>query len=364
MKIIFSNYDDVKNPYYGGGGAFSIHAIAKRLVSKYDVIVITGKYPGSKNEERDGVYYERIGVSFGGPQFGQALYQILLPLYVLRKKFDVWFESFTPPFSTTCLQIFTRKPVIGVIHLLAGREMARRYKLPFHWLEYLGLKTYKNIVALTENLKEQVRYSNKKVNISIIPNGLDNALLQRGPAVKDNYILFLGRIDFTQKGLDLLLESFFKIKDLTTANLIIAGSGEQQEVDKLNNLTQKLNLSDRVQCVGRVEGQTKDDLLDKSIVVVMPSRFEAMGIVALEAFCVFSPLVVFDIPSFEWVPKDCALKVGAYDTDKLAQGMLSLLNDATLRDSISSRAKSFVQKFNWEKITSDYNELIVAVTKA
>jgi len=42
MKIIISNYDSVKNPYYGGGGATAIHEIASRLTKKFEVTVLTG----------------------------------------------------------------------------------------------------------------------------------------------------------------------------------------------------------------------------------------------------------------------------------------------------------------------------------
>ena len=40
-RIIFSNYDDPKNPFYGGGGARAIHEVAKRLAVRHDVKIIT-----------------------------------------------------------------------------------------------------------------------------------------------------------------------------------------------------------------------------------------------------------------------------------------------------------------------------------
>jgi len=60
-RIIFSNYDDPKNPFYGGGGARAIHEVARRLAVRHDVKIITGSYPGSRDEMVDGVSYTRIG---------------------------------------------------------------------------------------------------------------------------------------------------------------------------------------------------------------------------------------------------------------------------------------------------------------
>src|SRR5690606_11347944 len=65
-KIVISTYDSIDNPFYNGGGAFAIHEVAKRLSKKYELIVLTGNYPGSINKVKDGVSYKRIGVFLWG----------------------------------------------------------------------------------------------------------------------------------------------------------------------------------------------------------------------------------------------------------------------------------------------------------
>ena len=122
-KIIISSYDDLKNPYYAGGGAVVVHEVFKRLKESYKVKVITGKYPGSIDEIVDGVVYERIGTNFFGPRLGQLIFQVILPFYALTEKFDLWVESFTPPFSTAFLPLFSKKPVVGLVHMLSAQDM-------------------------------------------------------------------------------------------------------------------------------------------------------------------------------------------------------------------------------------------------
>ena len=70
-SVIFSSYDDLHNPYYAGGGALAIREVAKRLVKKYNVTVITGKYPNSKDETIEGITYERVGTTHFGGKIGQ-----------------------------------------------------------------------------------------------------------------------------------------------------------------------------------------------------------------------------------------------------------------------------------------------------
>ncbi len=77
--IVFSNYDDIHNPYYAGGGAVATHEMAKRLATKNKVIILTSRYPNSKNEELDGVIYHRIGLDLFDPRISQTIFQVILP---------------------------------------------------------------------------------------------------------------------------------------------------------------------------------------------------------------------------------------------------------------------------------------------
>src|SRR5258706_13574695 len=97
--IYFSSYDDINNPHYGGGGAVAVHEVAKRLAKVYEVRVLCWDYSGKKKEIIDGVTYERFGLPFLNPKVAMFVYQLSLPFIAKSKKFDLWFESFCPPFT-------------------------------------------------------------------------------------------------------------------------------------------------------------------------------------------------------------------------------------------------------------------------
>ena len=187
-KIIISSYDDSKNPYYGGGGAVAVHEIAKRLVSEYEITVLTGKYPNSKDENIDGVIYKRVGVSSGYAKLDQLFFHLVLLTRVRDENFDIWIESYTPPFSTSFLPLFTKKPVIGLVHMLSAADMERKYKLPFHLIENLGLRLYENFIVQSEESKKKILQINLKSQVYVIPPGV--TLSEKKSRIKQ-HILFI-----------------------------------------------------------------------------------------------------------------------------------------------------------------------------
>jgi len=360
-KIIFSTYDDIHNPYYAGGGAVAIAEIAKRLVSEYDVTVITGNYPGAKEERIDGVLYKRMGPSSFGPRRSQLLFHMLLPQYLKKESFDLWIESFTPPFSTSRLQRYTKKPVIGLVHMLSSEDMKRKYKLPFHLVEDRGLKTYNYFIVLTEAFKKKIERVNNNATFFLIPNGV--SLVH--PAAKrektEEYILFLGRLEMDQKGIDLLLDGYAHIRSKTKVKLIIAGSGLAHDTKRIEVRIKTLGLQDHVILKGRVAGEEKASLLRNCSVFAMSSRFETFGMVALEAMAYGKPLVSFDIEGLQWIPSSCIIRAKSFDAQQYGEALLRVLNDQTLQNDMSSAALQSVQRYSWDTISEEYRVAIAKV---
>lgn len=363
-NIVFSNFDDLKNPWYGGGGARAIHEVAKRLAKTNTVTVITGSYPGSKNEVVDNVSYVRIGVSSFGPFIGQAVYQLLLPWHAMTRTYDVWVESFTPPLSTAFLPVLTRKPVVGVTHTLSGRDMQKKYHLPFQFMESLGLKFYKQVITLTNFQKQQVLSANKNINVHIVPNGVPSEIIDRKAERPEKHILFLGRIDVVQKGLDILLSAYATIANAVNLPLVIVGSGPVEEEQKLKKLIQELGLAEKVRLAGRVDGEEKFKLFEQAACTVMPSRTEGFPLVALEAMACGSPLVISNIEGLKWLPDSCAVRVKEITAESFAGALEELLKNADKRTSMSQAGKVEAAKYSWDTIAKEYSQILTELVKA
>ena len=97
------------------------------------------------------------------------------------------------------------------------------YRLPFFLIERLGLRFYRDVVVLNAADEALIRRHSPLAAVRVIPNGiqqrpLDEQLLGRG-----EHILFLGRIDIWEKGLDLLLAAYQRSG--LAMPLLIAGGG-------------------------------------------------------------------------------------------------------------------------------------------
>jgi phosphatidyl-myo-inositol alpha-mannosyltransferase len=356
-QIIISSYDGINNPYYEGGGAIAIHKVATILSKKYDVTVITSNYPKSINEIIEGVYYLRIGPKNINPKVGQVIFQLLLIYYVKKIKHSVWIENFTPPFSTSCLQLFTLKPVIGLVHMLSGEDMRRKYYFPFEKIEKLGLKTYKYFITTSEIFTQKIKKIVPKSYITCIPNGVDqNKKITRQP--KYNYLLYLGRIEVNQKGLDLLLKSYSFIKDKINIKLKIAGSGEKKEVTKLINLINTNNLHKDVELIGKINGTSKQRLLGQASCVLISSRFETFSMVALESMSAGVPVVCFDIDGLKWIPKKCVVKTKPFDTISFSKNINKVISSGNYMKTLIKNSQKYSNKYSWENTAKKYDRLI------
>ena len=355
-KIIISSYDSIGNPYYNGGGASAIHEVAKRLANKYDVKIICGKYSHAKNQIIDQVSYEYVGFYFLGPKLSQLIFQALLPFYFIRSICDVWIESATPPFSISFLPIYSKRPVICLVHMLAGEDMLRKYKLPFCIVESAGVKKYSKFIVTTQESGERIRKINPQAKIKVIFNGVDAD--RPKDILEKKHFLYIGRIETDQKGIDLLLAGYKLMSQKCDYPLVIAGSGIKSEEKKLAKMILDMGIGDKVKIAGRIDGEKKSQAIREAVAVVIPSRFETFSLTALEVLAHGIPVVSFDIEGLKWLPKDFSRKVKPFDVSALAEVMRDLsVNDVSRKMNIE-KLKIFLNNYDWNNIVGEYEEFI------
>lgn len=359
MEIVFSTYDSPGNPYYGGGGATAIQQISRHLVLLgHRVTVVCGSHPGSRPGGQDGVRYLHVGSPSMGPRTGQLMFQALLPAAVRRMNFDVWVESLTPPFSTACLQCFTRRPVAALTQVLAGSDMRRKYfGLPFDRLERAGLRTYRHAIATSTQTLGTLLEANPHLHTAVIPNGVDPVRCIRPlpPASGRRHLLFLGRIDIRQKGLDLLLDAVESAVPGQLPPLLIAGSGTPGDEGWLRTRLQSVGLRERVRWVGRATGAHLDSLFDGALALAMPSRYEAAPLVSVEAGCHGVPVVCFDLPALSDLPGSCTLKVPPFNVNAYAGALARIAGDPAMVERMGTAGKQRSRGLGWDRLAEAYS---------
>lgn len=360
-KIILSTYDDIKNPHYGGGGARAMHEIAKRLIDSYAITIVSWNHSGNKHEVIDGVTYKRVGNKHINPKIGNLLFQLYLPFLTYKYTFDVWIESFGPPFTTSSLPKFTSKPVIGVVHMLSAEDMQRKYGVSLRWLETRGLQAYKTIIVTSAKLKQEVANRCSQSKIVVVGNGIDKVFSPKSKRRKA--FLYVGRIEVNQKGLDLLIEAFakFKATDKENMSLDIIGYGSPSEVKRLKELIKQSGFKKSIIFKGRVEGKEKERYYHNACALVVPSRFDTFSMVSLESLSHGTPVVAFNIPGLRWIPSKSCIKVKPFNTESFAKALHDISSNKSWYQNAQKIGIEYAQKHTWDVISTKYQRVIDSV---
>lgn len=346
-RIVISNFDNPGNRHYAGGGGAVAEMIADWLAADFDVTLLTAG-PRSGCSDRGGVHYRYLPLTWAGPRAGQLLFHAALPWAVRRIPHDLWIESFTPPFSTSFLPLFSPAQVVGFAQNLSGEEMWGKYRIPFFLLERLGLRFYRDLIVLTPADGETVSRYSKSASVRVIPNSVDLPEVDEATIGSGDYILFIGRIDIWHKGLDLLLQAYHRAG--IDMPLMIAGSGTSEDERKLATL--RARFGGKVNLLGRVTGDAKRELLQRSAFVVLPSRHEAFGLAALEGMAYGKAVVHFDLPTLRWMDGD--VRVRPFDLDAFAGQLRLLAGDARTRRDLGRTAHAAAQQYGLEEMKRHY----------
>ncbi len=355
MKILHLIYDHINNPWVGGGAAVRAYEINKRLARKgHSILVISGNFKGAENYSEGSLEYRFVGLR--NPYYLSVFSYAYEAHRFLKRNlsgFDIVVEDFAPWNPVFAYTVSNRKPVVIQLHQKEGFNILRRYPLlglPFWLIEKFYPGRYSpNVIFVSEESRSKFKIPSG----TVIPNGINNELLSMASENKlGQYVLFLGRLDIFHKGLDMLVEAFENLEGIP---LIIAGKGKDEQ--KLRLLIEQKGL--KVEFTGFVSGERKFRTLLDSKFLVMPSRFEAQGIVALEAAAVGKPLIVSDIPELRYVVENgfgISFRLG--DIEDLKEKIRYLWNNNDLIDRMSEKGRRFAESFTWDKIATRYEEYL------
>ena len=204
----------------------------------------------------------------------------------------------------------------------------------------------------------------KLKNFLLMPYGFDitkQNIKNRTKNETDFIIGFLGRLDVYTKGLDILLDAFFKFhkKEPKTQLWIIGNGKDRKEVEQL---IQCLNLQNSVRLFGSKFGQDKIDLVQQMDVFVHPSRNEGLPVAVLEACEIGIPCIVSKATNMgSYISKAVAgITINNECVNELTRAMQSMhikYNTIGLLEYSRNAKKMLRDDFNWEKIVIELDRL-------
>jgi glycosyltransferase involved in cell wall biosynthesis len=176
----------------------------------------------------------------------------------------------------------------------------------------------------------------------------DDALWGGGSA---EYLLFLGRNDVYQKGIDILLSAYSRaVSRGLELPLVIAGQAANDSEKIIRRLIARLGLANHVDVVGRVEEERKWELLLNARCLVFLSRWDGPPRPVREAMAGGTPVIVSPGTNLGDVVRSVGggLCVGP-SLDVIADGFIKCQNDAVI-SLWRTRAKAFREILNWSRV--------------
>ena len=206
-------------------------------------------------------------------------------------------------------------------------------------------------------------------NIKIIYNGIhwddwkkvpDKKIFRdRYPQISDKFVIFAGRLA-TNKGLTNLIEAM-SLGDSNKFDLVVMGAdmGLGKDLDALA-LSHKV----KMHRLGHVDDDVYRSALATAEVLVLPSEYEAFGIVLLEAAAANTPVIgtrVGGIP--EAMSENNNGLIVDYDNSiELSKAIFSILEDSNMAKEMGDFGRGFSENFAWiniiDLIENEYDFLL------
>jgi glycosyltransferase involved in cell wall biosynthesis len=176
---------------------------------------------------------------------------------------------------------------------------------------------------------------------------------------KGLHLVAAGRLS-KEKGFDVLLDAMPLVRAaVPSADLTILGEGPLKP--DLLAQRERLGLSGAVYLTGFQPNPYP--YFKHADLFVLPSRYEAFGLVVIEALAVGTPVVASDCPgAVREILADCPIArlVPPSDPNALAEGIVSAVNVAANELQPDERLDAFLSRFDVKTLVRDYEEILKA----
>lgn len=243
-----------------------------------------------------------------------------------------------------------------------GRSYLLKHVYNFIWGKKILLNADHCISVTEKEIVDFEAYGVDRKKICVIPNGVDIDAIPKPCAEKwgqlelpnKPFILFLGRLNVI-KGPDLLLQAYSACS--AKFDLVFVGP-DGGMLKELKQYSQKTNLNDKVHFIGPLYGDDKFQAYYAASALVVPSRKEAMSIVAIESGIVGTPVLLTNQCGFDEVQEIRGGIVVEASIDGLKNGLIGLVRREGELVEMGERLKRFTHScFAWSEVVKKYDTL-------
>lgn len=362
------------------GAAKTVLEISKRLAKSNQVFIVNANENCFYDSKNDIVFVgtgtfgllkkllSKIPVST--PWIRDTFIHVMIGLMKMPKDIDILHA--TTPFAIMLKTFFGVKSRLNFLNL---RETPLVYKflsskhIHSRILRSLFLKNITAVIVPSNYGKSSfVKLFNFNPNrVHVIYNGVNPKWFNCVDPIEksENTVLFVGAI-VPEKGLHYLLKAMKIVQEqIPDAEIKIAGGSSLWYNSPTSNAYYKkvLTLGKRLRNVEFLGILGEEELIKayrEATILVVPSTFENIPNVVLEAMAVGTPVIASGIGGLFEIVKDekTGVIVPPRDSILLADSIIRLLKDRELRKKLARNAKEMVKNlFNWDESVRQLDEI-------
>lgn len=385
MRVLMVSWE--YPPVVVGGLSRHVHALARHLVADgHEVVVLCRHVAGTDAETHpttdraaDGVRIIRVAedplhVTFERDlvawtlAMGHAMIRAGVELLRDWRPDVVHAHDWLVTHPAIALAEAARVPLVGTIHATeAGRHsgwLSHPLNQQVHSVEWWLANRSDALITCSRAMRAEVAhlFDVEAAEIHVIHNGIEERTWQvsqdeidearaRHTADGAPLLLFFGRLEW-EKGVQDLLDALPGIRrHHPGTRLVVAGKG--RHLEPLIEQARKLRIRRSVDFVGHLSDRDLRAILAGADAVVLPSRYEPFGIVALEAAAAKAPLVASTAGGLGEVVVDgeTGLAFIPGDVPALTTAVRAVLDDrpAAARRAATAQAR-LAADFDWARI--------------
>jgi len=241
-------------------------------------------------------------------------------------------------------------------HYLAGKHMNKYAK---EWAQKASKAICKNVdgvIVPTDKVKIALEGYGLEKDVHVVPTGIDFTPFNKeqyeedvlamtrkevGITADDAVVIFVGRIA-KEKSIDTVIKSMPSVlENCPNAKLLIVGGGP--ELDNLKEITQNMNLNQKVLFTGEKPWEEIGRYYQMGDVFVSASTSETQGLTFTEAMAADLPVVAKYDTNLDGIMKDGVNGKFFREDGELAEILIELLNNTNLSSKLVENAHEMIK---------------------
>ncbi|HSX27942.1 MAG TPA: glycosyltransferase family 4 protein [Candidatus Saccharimonadales bacterium] len=365
MKVLIFTWKDRQHPHAGGAEVVNEELVRRLVADGHDVTMLVGGFPGSAAEEAvDGYRVIRVG----------SWYTVYVRAYQYYKKnlqgwADLVIEEVnTVPFFT---KFYVKEPSLLFFHQLCRRIWFYQMSAPVNLMGFLAEPLYLRLISrrrgkvitVSESTRRDLqRYGFDQEEIALISEGIkikpiDN--LDKVRKYTKPTLLSFGCVRSMKRTLHQVKAFEIAKERIPHLQLRIAGQLAGRYGKKVWRYIMKSRFSDDIEYMGAIPDDERDELMQKSHVILQTAVKEGWGLTITEAASQGTPAAVYDVDGLRDSVRDGETGVvTACNPSALAEGIVAVLQDETVYATMREAAWRWSQDITFDRSYSDFKEAV------